>query len=186
MPLIPNPSIIRPPPGKAGDAGYLKRRVAMPIITAFLGDMQPSNYAKELIATAMYNHGKEFIAAALLLKQRGGHGFVGLHLLCQGVEIILKALLLRVDYDYYHSKLRSIGHDLINASDEVIMATNAKRLTSPLMRELQLLNDYYSNHHLRYASVADVLIDPNNIGSERTWRRIGAIIRYLEYKKIFT
>lgn len=148
--------------------------------------MQPTNYTKGLIATAMYNRGKEFIAASLLLKQRGRYGFVTLHLLCQGIEIILKAILLKVDYDYYRPRLRTVGHDLLEAGNKVVSATNSKRLSSQLVKELRLLNDYYSGHHLRYASNVDIFIDPGGISSDRTWRRMAALIRYLERKKIFS
>ena len=51
-------------------------------------------HGKRLVAESMYAKGKGFLGAALLLRREGGYGYVVLQLLCQGVEITLKALLL--------------------------------------------------------------------------------------------
>ena len=61
--------------------------------------LRPTPYAKRLMADGHYRRGQHFIAAAILLRQHGGHEYVVLHLLCQGVEIVLKAILLLRDFD---------------------------------------------------------------------------------------
>ena len=58
-------------------------------------------HGKRLVAQSMYSKGGAFIGAALLVRREAGYEFVVLHLLCQGVEIIFKSLLLMLDYDKF-------------------------------------------------------------------------------------
>ena len=64
------------------------------------------------IAHALYSKGRSFMGASVLLKDHGGDEYVALHLLCQGIEIVLKALLLELDYKKYDKLQRKYGHDL--------------------------------------------------------------------------
>jgi hypothetical protein len=57
-----------------------------------------SRDGKQEIAAAMYVKGKNFLGAAMLLRQKGGYEYVVLHLMCQGIEITLKAFLLFKDH----------------------------------------------------------------------------------------
>jgi hypothetical protein len=71
-----------------------------------------TSYPKRIVARSWYTRGKSFLGAAVLLQQHGGHGDVVLHLLCQGIEILLKSLLLFIDYDAHKPKLKKYRHDL--------------------------------------------------------------------------
>jgi hypothetical protein len=70
-------------------------------------------YAKLVDADSMYLKGKAFIGAAVLLQRHQRElqassddtEYVFLHLLCQGIELVLKGLLLRKDYDKYIARL---------------------------------------------------------------------------------
>ena len=143
--------------------------------------MPVTNQGKRLIAEAMYTKGKNFIGAALLVRGQGGSEYVVLHLLCQGVEIVLKSLLLLKDFDSYENKLRKpLGHDLNKTVAAVRKAFGVGRVSPELAAELERLNDLYKGHLLRYASPYDVFIDPKSIPSKLTLRRIGAVIRLAE------
>jgi len=70
-------------------------------------------HGKRVVAESMYAKGKSFIGAALLLRQWEGYEYVVLYLLCQGIEITLKGLLLMKDYDRYKGKLKPVfGHNI--------------------------------------------------------------------------
>ncbi len=45
----------------------------------------------------MYAKGKAFLGAAIFLRKKNGYDFVVLHLIFQGVVVMLKGLLLGVD-----------------------------------------------------------------------------------------
>jgi hypothetical protein len=73
---------------------------------AFLSSSPPqARYAR---ARLMVERGKGFVAAALLLNQKNQHSEVVLHLLCQGLEVFIKRLLLIKDYDTHDPKLENI------------------------------------------------------------------------------
>lgn len=145
-----------------------------------LGPLQLAPYGKQLITGTMFAKGKGFLAAAILLRERGGpdHESVVLHLLCQGVEIILKALLLLRDYDTYAPRLeRPLGHDLVRLVQE---ATSAYGINPPrliLKKELEDISYFYSKHRLRYAGLDDILNNPSALPSARIFSRIAAIMR---------
>jgi len=68
----------------------------------------------------MYVKGKNFLGAAILLRQKGGYEYVVLHLMCQGVEVTLKALLLLKNYKRYEPKLKKYGHRLMPLVADVL------------------------------------------------------------------
>lgn len=126
----------------------------------------------------MYAKGKSFVGAALLLRKRGGYEYVVLHLVCQGVEIVLKAMLLHRRYDSYKKRLRKdFGHDLEKLAVEVLDEFGLRPLGEDVATELKNLNSLYSKHLLRYGSFHDRLVNPNSIANRLVLRKICAAIR---------
>jgi hypothetical protein len=147
------------------------------------GSGGPTIAGKRHIALAMYVRGKAFIGSAILLKRQANSEpmhYVVLHLLCQGIEVTLKGLLLLHDYDQYKSKLRPIGHDLWRAACEASAAFGFNEPDGNVAKELKELNTLYSKHLMRYSSVVDILIDPRSVASHKVLRRVGAAIRIAE------
>lgn len=135
-------------------------------------------YAKRRVAETMYYRARSFITAAMLLRERGGYEFVVLHLLCQGIEVLLKSFLLYKDYDRYIRVIRSnIGHDLKKAADMVITEFGVHQLRPALADELNSLSHVYKQHLLRYASGYDHFVDPKSIKSDLVLSRLAAVVR---------
>lgn len=136
-------------------------------------------HGKRRIAYATYHKGSAFIAAALLLREKSGNEYVVLHLLCQGLELVLKASLLFRDYDKYRRALerRDLGHNLSRVAETARAAFGLRELPPPLAKELDHLSHYYSNHHLRYGGLADILVEPTSIASGMVLRRTVAVLR---------
>ena len=129
----------------------------------------------------MHHKGRSFIGAALLLRRQGGYEYVSLHLLCQGIEIILKSLLLYHDYDKYKPLIKKqIGHDLEKAADNVVGEFGRETLKPEPLLELKGLNNLYKDHRLRYGNGYDLLVDPKTILSERVLRRMSALLRIID------
>jgi thymidine kinase len=94
--------------------------------------------------------------AAGLVKAYEGHWFVYLHLLCQGLECIWKALLLAHDYEKYEPILRTdFGHDLEVLVTEVDRNFSFQFFSNESLKELKPLNSYYKRHILRYGNAED-------------------------------
>jgi HEPN domain-containing protein len=136
-----------------------------------------TTYAKNLLARRWYTRGENFIVSAMLLRKQAGDEYVILHNLCQGIEIILKALLLMAAYDTYKPKLKGCGHNLEKLADEVISTFKVRALPSEVMEELRQLNHFYVRHLLRYGSSLDLLVDPSTISSEAVLRKLMAVLR---------
>lgn len=152
-------------------------------ITSTSGNLQLSAHGKRLVAESMYTKGKSFLGAAILLRQKGGYEYVVLHLLCQGIEIVLKGLLLAVDYDTYNPQLKKpLGHDLLKITDAVTKAAGLPALRPRIRTEMESLNQLYSRHLLRYGSGYDILVDPSTIPSRLVLRRMVALLRLVERK----
>ena len=135
-----------------------------------------------MVAQSMYAKGKSFLGAAILLRQQAGYEYVVLHLICQGLEIILKALLLFKNYDKYRSQLRKpLGHNLKKLVAVSVSEFGVKPLSDALAGELEILNSLYSNHWLRYGSFYDILVSPQTIPSNVILRKIAAVIRLAEH-----
>jgi hypothetical protein len=144
-------------------------------------------HGKRMVAESMYAKGKAFLAAALLLRQKGGEEYVVLHLLCQGIEVTLKGLLLAVDYDTFKPKLRKFGkfgHDLVAVIDAGTTAAGLPSLGPIARMELETLNKLYSPNFLRYGSGYDILVDPRTIPSDQVLRHMMKVLRFIERKKI--
>ena len=142
-------------------------------------------YAKALVAQAMSQKGRAFIGAALLVKQKNGNASVVLHLLCQGIEVFLKALLLAKDYDFYKPRLKNLGHNLVKGAAAVRKATGLHVFSHDALVELLGLSGFYSQHLLRYASNFDIFIDAASIPHTRVIRHTLALVRYAERKAVF-
>ena len=141
-------------------------------------------YAKQRVAESMYVKGKNFLGAAILLRQKGGYEYVVLHLLCQAIEITLKAVLLLRAYDRYKAKLKGdhggYGHDLEALADAVVAEFDLRSLSPGLKAELQALNALYKSHQLRYGTLGDIFVDPTTIPSRRVLRRMKAMLPLAE------
>jgi hypothetical protein len=128
----------------------------------------------------MYVRAKSFVGASQLLHQAGGSPFVERHLLCQGIELLLKAILLLADYDTYGPKLKKIGHDLTKAATAVHVATGIKFINATVSAELTDLSKFYELHMLRYASPVGLLSGGSYVSTNRTLHRVTALIRLME------
>ncbi len=150
----------------------------MSIVNAKVSVGHLTNYSKRLVAESMYAKGKSFVGAALLLRKRGGYEYVVLHLICQGMEIVLKAMLLYRDYDSYKKRLKNhFGHNLEKLVTDVLDEFGLHSLREDVATELKHLNSLYSENLLRYGSFHDRLVDPSSIGSNLVLRKIYAAIR---------
>jgi hypothetical protein len=142
------------------------------------GTAHLSIHGKRVVAESMYAKGKNFRAAAILLRQRGGYEYVVLHLICQGIEITLKALLLFKDYDRYKDQLRKpLDHNLNTIVAAASTEFSLRPISGTLATELAALNSLYSKHLLRYGTFYDILVNPQTIASDLTLHRIAAVIR---------
>jgi hypothetical protein len=155
-------------------------------ISASVGHGRMTPYAQHMLKRFMYKKGQSFLGASVLLSQRGGDGYVVLHLFCQGVEIILKALLLLNDYEKYSPRLRmTYGHDLSKLARRVASIYKLKPMRKELAEELQVLNNLYAPQLMRYGSIADIFIDPNSISHQLAATRIAAVMRLADRKSAF-
>jgi hypothetical protein len=133
---------------------------------------------KRAIARAMYARGTNFLGGSILLARAGGYHYVVLHLLCQGIECMLKGILLFADYDKHEPKLRSeYRHDLEELVAVVVAQFGRKPLRGRLSMELGQLSNLYQRHLLRYGTTRDIFIDPDSVRYERVLRRAIAIVR---------
>jgi len=142
-----------------------------------------SLYAKRQRTLFFYQRAKSFLGAAVLLQRHGGGDqFVVLHLLCQGIEILLKATLLMKNFDYFYPRLqKTYGHNLERLVRSTLREFQLHDMRSPLADELAELNKLYSRHWLRYGSLFhDLLIDPNSINIRWVERRMIAALRMIE------
>lgn len=83
-------------------------------------------FGKCRVAASMFLKGKEFFGAILVSCQANSehNDYVMLHLLCQGIEVSLKGLLLFSDYDKYIVRLvKPLGHNLLKIAVEASAAT---------------------------------------------------------------
>jgi hypothetical protein len=117
-----------------------------------------TTHGRHIIASALYSKGRSFVGASVLLRKHGGDEYVVLHLLCQGIEIIVKALLLFLDYKKYDKLQRKFGHDLDKVISAAIERYRLHPLRPALAAEVVALSDFYSKHLLRYAGLSDIFV----------------------------
>lgn len=137
---------------------------------------------KRLVAETMYAKGQAFVEAAALLRRNGGYEYAVLHLLCQGIEVALKGLLLLISYDQFKPKLKPLGHNLLAIADAASVACGIRPLRPRLRAELQTLSTLYSRHLLRYGSGYDLLVSASTIPSDDVFRRTASLFRLVRMK----
>jgi hypothetical protein len=137
-----------------------------------------TKHGKRRIAQSMYQRGLSFIGASVLLQQKAGYSFVCAHLMCQGLEIVLKSLLLFNDYDKYLPKLdNKFSHNLVRLANKASQIYGLKPMRLPLRDELDTMNNLYKSHFLRYGDARDLFLDPNSIHDKLLVRRVIALVR---------
>jgi hypothetical protein len=150
--------------------------------------MPLTDYGKRGVASLMYDRARGFAGASALLGKVGGEGlaYVQLHLLCQSIEIALKAVLLRLNYDKYRPKLRMFGHDLPALVKEVSLAVGRnKQLSAALGKELAVVGTLYASQRLRYASDFDLFVNPHTIPTRRVEFAFLAMIKLIDDRGLF-
>jgi hypothetical protein len=146
---------------------------------------KPCKDIKDIRTTIMYEKGLEFIGASILLKQYKGKTYPQIHLLLQGLEIILKSLLLRKDYDKYSKQLKEkYGHNLLKLVNEVKINYRFKNIDNKFDIELNSLQNNYMNSNLRYGSILDIFIDVKSLSIETIESKIYQLVRIIEAKKL--
>ncbi len=130
----------------------------------------------------MYAKGKAFLGAAILLRRKNGYEYVVLHLLCQGIEITLKGLLLVADYNKNKPQLKKLGHNLVKIVETASQVAGVKPLRPSVRAELEILSKLYSAHLLRYGNGYDILVNPTTISSNLILHRMAAVLRIVERK----
>jgi hypothetical protein len=134
-------------------------------------------HAKNLRARLMVERGKGFVAAAMLLDRKDRHYEVVLHLLCQGLEIFVKGLLLLRDYDRYSPKLTKYGHNLVRLVNVGLSEFKAQPLPKDVAKELAILSNLYSQHLLRYSSLLDVVGGLATVKIDLVTRRLSKVMK---------
>ena len=151
-------------------------------IVSATGTAHLTTHGKRVVAESMYAKGKAFLGAAILLRRKNGYEYVVLHLLCQGIEISLKGLLLIADYDKYKPQLKKLGHNLVKIVETASQVAGIKPLRPSVRAELETLSKLYSAHLLRYGSGYDILVNPTTISSNLVFHRMAAVLRIVERK----
>ena len=136
-------------------------------------------YGRRIAAKATYEKGRAFVNAAMLIRPRAGYEHVFLHLLCQGVEALLKGLLLAIDHSRFNSNLTQL-EDLAPLAQEAAAAAGLKSPRPTLLAELERLSDLYSAHIPRYGTTYDLVVKPSSVQSDRVLRRIVALMRFVD------
>ncbi len=127
---------------------------------------QATNTDHQEIILSMYEKGRSFVMAGGLVKAYEGHEFVYFHLLCQGLECIGKAILLKHDYQKYHSNLKKIfGHNLETLISEVNIISQAALISDDALQELKQLNNFYQKHILRYGNTSSRIKDLSQLSA---------------------
>jgi len=137
---------------------------------------------KRGVAASMYAKGTSFISAAILVHRQSAsehNDYVVLHLLCQGLEVLMKGLLLHKDYDRYRARLGAydLGHNILDVTEEAVKECGLNPMRDNVKTELRELDKLYRDYWLRYGSTLDILVDPRTIARARVLRRLRAVVR---------
>ncbi len=128
----------------------------------------------------MYEKGRSFLMAAGLIKAYAGHRFVYLHLLCQGLENVGKAILIRLDEPRYGPALKDrFGHDLEILVGELKTHGQAGFLSEQAESELIRINNFYKRHRLRYGDKIDTLPNALEIQADALHRDLVRVLARL-------
>jgi hypothetical protein len=147
-----------------------------------------TQHGKRRITQTLYDKGKSFVRAGAHLRSENGYEFVVLHLVCQGLEIVLKAFLLFKNYDKYVGKLKQFGHDISALAEACSEEYNLSIGSDEVLSQLNDLNNLYGHHNLRYGfgSALDFVVDPQTIQSDRLLFRFVAAIRLANHHLALT
>ena len=152
--------------------------------------MSLSGYGKLMIANCEFEKGVAFIAAACLLNGRAQtepQEYVVLHLIAQGIELLMKGALYGRNYDTYKKMGRTLGHRLDAGFDASRKEFQLNPMKQRCNGQLKALSNLYSKHALRYASSQDIFIAPSSIDVSLVEARVKCAIRLgrREFRKAF-
>lgn len=148
---------------------------------------------KDIAANIMYHKGRHFIAAAVLLNKHDGMPDVVLHCLGQGIECILKALLMNHDYDHYLKEKsngksiikNTIGHDLTRTLKEVAKCYKIKKINDKVQIEIAILNDRYKAHSLRYGMAINIFQDSSGFNFDLISKKLLQAMKIIDHNNVF-
>jgi hypothetical protein len=151
---------------------------------AKINDRKLTREGKELRANQFLNWGQKFYGAAILLRQNNYDGVVTKHLVCQSLEILLKGILLKIDFDKYNNNknLKKIGHDLEECLKYYKEHQNiiGVIVDNNIEQQIKEINFYYKKHFLRYASIFSLFIPLENINIDYIDKFIKNLILKIE------
>lgn len=137
-----------------------------------------TTFAKHTIGSVMFDKGRAFLHAAVLLEQNGGDRSASTYLWCQGFEVCLKGLLLLRDYDTYQPLLKKIRHDLVRLAETTLTAYGRRSLPSAVLGELTRLNNLYKGEQfLRYGTGYDLFLNFETIPTNEVKRFLVRVVR---------
>ncbi len=137
------------------------------------------------VAVETLKKGENFIRTALLLRKNNSEENVVLSMICQGIENILKGLLLAKDYVRYEPLLRKkFGKNLLRLYYRTRKEYKIKHLDGRAVNELQILAYLYKNQFLHYGHLINLLNDDKAFESGHLLRKLFQILAYVK-KKIY-
>ena len=100
------------------------------------------------------------------------------NLMCQGIEVVLKALLIYKDKSKYGPKLRrEYGHDLVKLADEVLRVYKLKPMSQSVRAELVFSSKLYESHFLRYGDARELVFNAGSIQDKHLVPRLVAAMK---------
>lgn len=143
-----------------------------------------TNSGIKLKVKGMYLRGRQFTHSALLLNEKTGKDYPFLHLLCLGLEIVLKSALLEKDYEKYKNyNKNNLKHNLDKCLKAYILEYPTDKIDKKVLREISELNVFYNSFQLKYAMLSEILIEPKSIDSDLTIRFLAQLIE--KFDKVF-
>jgi hypothetical protein len=140
---------------------------------------------KKLKADIMYEKGCEFIGASMLLKNKKGRTAVQMYLLLQGLEILLKGILLSKNYDKYQIVLKKkYGHNIPKLFNEVKRIYKIKIVSNDFNSTLLAVSKHYRENNLRYGSLLDIFIDINTIKFDIIEKKTYQLLLFINRNKV--
>jgi hypothetical protein len=135
------------------------------------------------IAVETLKKGENFIRTALLLRKNNSEENVVLSMICQGIENILKGLLLSKDYVRYEPLLRrKFGKNLLRLYYRTRKEYGISNLDPRAVNELQILAYLYKNQFLHYGHLINLLNDDKAFESGHLLKKLFQIIGYVKKK----
>lgn len=147
------------------------------------GQLKLTAFGKKLKGSIMFSKGKEFIGASILLKQQQENSsFVQIYLLLQGIEVLLKGVLLMEDFDKYSGEVlkKKFHHNIPKLISEVKGLYKISRLDSKFESAINALLSTNPWVGLRYAWAVDFFLDPMEYEVEMVYKKIIQTIKAVE------